>query len=60
MGETEQPGMEGLTRKGGNLRPDRAAVRNRTSGTGTVERIANQGMAKMGEMNPDLMGSTRG
>src|SRR5216683_6110817 len=60
MGEAEQPGMQGLTRKGGNPRARRASPSNGSSGARAVDRIADQGVAEMGEMNPDLMGPTRG
>src|SRR6516162_5510142 len=52
--------MESLTRKGGDLRTDGAAAGDRTSTACAVEGIADQSMAQMGEMNPDLMGPTRG
>ncbi len=60
MGEAEQPGVQGLTRKGGNPRTCRASASDGSPGACTVDRIADQGVAKMGEMNPDLMGPTRG
>ena len=52
--------MKSLTRKGGDLRTDGAAAGDRTSTACAVEGIADQSMAQMGEMNPDLMGPTRG
>ena len=60
MGEAEQPGMQSLTRKGGNPRARRASPSNGSSGARAVDRIADQGVAEMGEMNPDLMSPTRG
>jgi len=59
MGEAEQPRVQGLTGKGGNLRTDRTLASNRSPGTRAVDRVADQGMADMGEMNPDLMRPTR-
>ena len=60
MGEAEQPGVQSLTRKGGNPRTYRACASGRPSGTCAVDRVADQRVAEMGEMNPDLMGPTRG
>ena len=59
MGEAEQPGVQGLTGKGGNRRTCRASASDGSSGARAVDRIANQRVAEMGEMNPDLMGPTR-
>src|ERR1700730_18276175 len=59
MGEAEQPGVQGLARECGNLRPARPGVSNRSPGTRAIDRIADQRVAEMGEMNPDLVGAAR-
>ena len=60
MGEAEQPGVQSLARERGNLRTARPGSSDRSPGARAIDRIADQRVAEMGEMNPDLMGAARG
>src|SRR5437016_4514435 len=60
MGEAEQARMQGLTRKRRNLAPDAAASCDGTPGARAVEGVADQRIAPMGKMDPDLMRSAGG
>jgi len=60
MSEAEQPGVQRLAGKGGNMGTHRPDASDRSPGTRAVGRIADQRVTEMGEMNPDLVGPTRG
>ena len=60
MGKAEQAGVQSLAREAGNLRAARPGLSDRSPGTGAIDWIADQRVAEMGEMNPDLVGPTRG
>src|SRR5437762_478546 len=59
MGEAEQPGVQSLAWEGGNRLTCRTGAGDRSPGARAVNRIADQRMTEMGEMNPDLVGPTR-
>ena len=59
MREAEQPGVQGLTREGGNPLARRPIASDRSPGTRAIDRIADQRMSEMGEMNPNLVRPTR-
>src|SRR5258708_35121336 len=59
MNEAEQPGVQRLARERGNLPTRRPGSRNRSPRTRAIDRIADQRVAEMGEMNPDLVGAAR-
>ena len=56
MGEAEQPGMQGLARKAGDLRAGRPVRATAAPGARAIDRIADQRMAEMREMHADLVG----
>jgi hypothetical protein len=60
MRETEPPRVQSLTGKRGNLGTDGACASEAPSGASAVDPIADQRVAAMGEMDPDLVGPTRG
>src|SRR5271170_2635734 len=59
MREAEQPGVEGLACERGNPLARRPSASDRSPGTRAIDRIADQRMSEMGEMNPNLVRPTR-
>src|SRR5215468_9662944 len=59
MRKAEQSGMQGLARECGNPCPDRSGTGNRSPGTRAIDRVTDQRVAEMGEVNTDLMGPPR-
>ena len=57
MGEAEQPGVQGLARECRRLRAASAGRGAPIAGARAIDRIADQRMAEMGEMNADLVGA---
>src|SRR5207253_4009394 len=60
MCEAEQPGVQRLARKGGDLCAGRPDPGERSPGSCAIDRVADHRMAEMGEVNPDLVGPTGG
>ena len=60
VGEAEQTRVQGLTGKCSDPGPMCAAARDSASGARAVDRIADQRVAAIGEVHPDLMGSAGG
>src|ERR1700693_6401649 len=60
MCEAEQPGMQGLTRKSGDLGRGLTATGGGAPGPGAIEGIADQRVGREGGVNPDLMGAAGG
>ncbi len=60
MGEAEPAGVQRLPRKAGDPLPDLARAGDGAAGAGAVDRVADQRMADMREVNPDLVGAAGG
>ena len=57
MAEAEPPRVQGLARKAGDPGVGRTAAGSRAKGPCAIEGVADQRMAAMREMDPDLMGA---
>ncbi len=57
VGEAEPAGMQRLAREIGDPRTQRTRAGDGAAGAGAIDRIADQRMTALGEMNADLMGA---